>query len=88
MTHKNKKTSLGTDIPKDLLDPRHVIMFPGIKSHAEFMAFRNDPANHATILEVMKSVPAEFRYGTDQEDITRFLKAQNALMLRYRAGGQ
>ena len=85
---KNKKTSLGTDIPEALLNPKHVILFPGIQSHAEFMAFRNDPANHAAILEVMKSVPAEFRYGTDQEDITRFLKAQNALMLRYRAGGQ
>ena len=85
---KNKKTALGTDIPEDLLDPRHVIMFPGMETLQAFDAFVKDPANTEAILEVMRSLPEKFQFGTDQDDFKRFVRSQRSLFDRYRPSSQ
>lgn len=85
---KAKKTALGTPIPEKVLNPRHVIMFPAIKSLSEFKAFVANPDNHETVLGVMKSLPDKFQFGTEEEDIKAFRGLQSNLFLRYRADAQ
>ena len=81
---KNKKTELGTDIPDKVLNPKHVVLIPNMRSADMLQIYAETEEGQRVIIEVMSSLPAAFRTGSSEEALKNFVELQMKVLERYR----
>ena len=80
---KTGKTKLGTPIPKtsdgkSILNPRHTLLFPGLKSvkDAENFFKKDQKDGYRRVEAVMRALPPQYRTGLDKESVETFIRLQ------------
>ncbi len=69
-------------IPSEILNPRFVILLPGLRNEKQFEDFTGSEKGQKYIKEVMRSIPG---YQADRpEDVKRFVEQQMKVFLKYR----
>ena len=79
---RNMTTELGVKIEENVLDPRFAIVVEGMKTPEQFKSYARD--NREAIEKIMNSLPPMHRFGTDEEDVLRFIGFQYKLLKKYR----
>ena len=82
---KSLKTENGVVISKKELSPFHTILVPNMESTEQFKDFAESVEGREQIAEILKALPGDYQFGTDQDDFYRFVRLQADLLNRYRA---